>query len=179
MPANTARIDAVCFFITIAVPTRAVAAVCTRHATAGMSIDRTLNRSALEAAGPGWTPLLVTGGGCSCGWYVRPNTSGLTERIARARAKYERAGWSPGKIARALEAARAGPGPHDGLHGEIVSLLEAIASRHGAVGVWVHDFVGKVEQEPYGIAARERWTLSELAGKARTLDTDVLAEITA
>lgn len=168
-----------CYFITIALPREHADAVRAAHASAGLSIERTTNAAALEAAGSGWTPLLVTGGGCSCGWYARPSAAGLEERLAAAKRKYERKGWSAAKIARALEAMATRPRPDEGLHATIVELLTAIASRHGAVRVWVHDFTGKVESEAYAIAGRERWPLAELPERASALDMDVVVEIVA
>lgn len=67
----------------------------------------------------------------------------------------------------------------DGLHGAIVNLLRSLAAEHGLVSVWVHDFRGKVETEPYTITRRERWPTEELLTRARELDTDVLVTVPA
>lgn len=168
-----------CWFITIAVPKSAVAAVRAAHGGAGMSIEPTRSPSALAAAGDGWAPLLVTGGGCSCAWYRPPDAAGADDEIARARRKYEGMGWSPTKIARALASMRAKPRPDDGLHAVIINLLGCVATRHGKVRVWVHDFRGRVETEAYAIARRETWPIAELASRGATLEQDVLAEVVA
>jgi hypothetical protein len=166
-----------CFFITIAVPEDAAGAVCANHSGRGMEITPTRSAAARVAAGAGRVPLLVTGGGCSCGWYTRPGGADAEARLARARARYQRLGWSGVKIERALAGmarpARAG----DGLHAVIVDLLRAVVRAHGPVAVWVHDFSGKVEREPYTIARRERWALEDLAARAALLSPDVLAEV--
>jgi hypothetical protein len=171
--------SAVCWFITIAVPNNAVAAVVAAHTAPGLSIAPTHNPSALAAAGAGWMPLLVTGGSCSCAWYRRPNAAGADEAIARARRKYEGMGWSQAKIARALASMRAKSRPSDGLHAVIIDLLAAVASRHGTVRIWVHDFTGRVETEAFEIARHETWPIQDLASRAATLDVDVLAEVIA
>jgi hypothetical protein len=168
-----------CWFITIAVPHDAVAAVRAAHGGPGMLMVPTQNPSSLAAAGPGWTPLLVTGGGCSCAWYRRPNAAAADEAIARARRKYEALHWSPTKVARVLASMRPKPRPDDGLHSVIIELLTALVSQHGKVRVWLHDFTGRVETEVYEIAHRASWSSSDLSSRAATLEPDVLAEIVA
>lgn len=168
--------SAMCWIISIAVPDNAVAAVRAAHGGAGISIAPTRNPSALAAAGAGWTPLLLTGGGCSCAWYRRPNAAGADEAIARAQRKYEKMHWSSTKIARALASMRPKPRPDDGLHPVIIDMLAALLARHDAVRVWVHDFSGGIETESYQIASRATWPDSQLASRAATLEPDVLAE---
>ncbi len=170
---------AVCWFITIAVPENAVAEVLAAHGAPGISIAPTQNPSALAAAGAGWKPLLVTGGGCSCAWYRRPSAAGADEELARARRKYESMNWSPTKIARALASMRSKPRPGEGLHTVIIDLLVAVAKRHGKVRVWVHDFTGRVETEPFELARRESWPIADLLSRAAALEQDVLAEVVA
>lgn len=161
-----------CFFITMAVPADAADEVARRHAEPGLRIDRTGNPSAVEAAGPARTPLLVTGGGCSCAWYRRPGTDPLHDR-ARAEAKYRRLGWSETKIERAIASMRKAPRPGDGVHAVVMDLLTAVAHDCGEVCVWVHDFTGRVEREPYAITRRIRCACADLPAYARVLDTDV------
>ncbi len=171
--------SSMCWYISIAVPDNAVAEVCAAHGGAGISIAPTRNPSALAVAGAGWTPLLVTGGGCSCAWYRRPNAAGADEAIARAQRKYEKMHWSSTKIARALASMRPKPRPDDGLHPVIIDMLTALLSRHGTVRVWVHDFSGGIETETYQIASRAMWPDSQLASRAATLEPDVLSEFIA
>ncbi|MBX3386580.1 MAG: hypothetical protein KF768_08410 [Phycisphaeraceae bacterium] len=168
-----------CFFITIAVPDHAADQTRAAHAQHGLAIDPTANPSARAAAGDGRTPLLVTGGGCSCAWYKRPSAADAEAAAERAARKYRRLRWSQDKIDRALEAMRPKPRPDDGLHPVVVQLLTALAARLGSVRVWVHDFTGKVESQSYSIARQERWTLAELPARAASLDTDTLVEIVA
>lgn len=166
-----------CYFITIAVPQDAAQAVMAQHDARDMNVAVTRNPAALAAAEIGWTPLLVTGGGCSCGWYKRPGTAGAEAARLRARRKYEKRGWSESKIERALGSVHRRAKPDDGLHSVIIDLLRAIATEHGRVRVWVHDFTGKVEIEAYQIAARQRWTLAQLAAEAAALDVDTVATL--
>ncbi len=170
-----------CYFITIAVPTASVDAVCAAHRGPGMSIERTANPSAIETAGVGRVPLLVTGGGCSCAWYTRPAGDRTDERIARAEARYRREGWSEAKIERALasmrSAARQADQSSSGLHGVILDLLDAVVREHRRAALWIHDFTGQVESEHYAMRRRERWGLDELRLRGRAAELDVLAEI--
>lgn len=177
--ALTANNRTMCWFITIAVPCLAAGAVCAAHSGAGVLIAPTQNPSAIAAAGTGWSPLLVTGGGCSCAWYRRPSTAGVEKDTARARRKYEAMGWSSSKIERALASKAAKPRPDDGLHAVVVDLLAGVAARHGAVRVWVHDFTGRVETEAYTPDRREVWPVADLKSRAATLEPDVLVEIVA
>jgi hypothetical protein len=168
-----------CFFIAIAVPHDAAERVRAEHTVRGMQIAPTANASARAAAGPGRVPLLVTTGGCSCDWYKRPaeSESEAASKLAKARARYERMGWSQAKIERALEGMTRSPRHDFGLHPVVIELLQAVARDCGSAAVWVHDFSGDVEAEPYTIAKRERWRQSEVAARSVTLAPDTLAEI--
>lgn len=168
-----------CFFITIAVASDAVECVRTEHAARGMHIAPTANASARSLAGSGRTPLLVTTGGCSCDWYKRPtdSVSEAESKVAKARARYERMGWSSAKIERALEGMSRVPRHDFGLHPVVIELLQAVARDCGSAAVWVHDFSGDVEVEPYSLVQRERWRQSEVAARSATLAPDTLAEI--
>lgn len=168
-----------CFFITIAVPSNAVERLRAEHTVRGMQIAPTANASARAAAGPGRTPLLVTTGGCSCDWYRRPSESEADSKIAKARARYERMGWSKAKIDRALEGMARPPRQDFGLHPVVIDLIRAVAWNRGPAAVWVHDFSGDVEIEPYTITGRERWPWPDVAARAAMLATDTLAEISA
>jgi len=134
-----------CFFIAIAVPHDAAERVRAEHTVRGMQIAPTANASARAAAGPGRVPLLVTTGGCSCDWYKRPaeSESEAASKLAKARARYERMGWSQAKIERALEGMTRSPRHDFGLHPVVIELLQAVARDCGSAAVWVHDFSGE------------------------------------
>ena len=168
-----------CFFIAIAVPSNAAERVRTEHAARGMHIAPTANASARAAAGPGRVPLLVTTGGCSCDWYKRPaeSESEAESKIAKARARYERMGWSKAKIERALEGMARSPQHDFGLHPVVIDLLQAVTQDCGSAAVWVHEFSGDVEVESYAIARHERWARTEVAARSAMLATDTVAEI--
>jgi hypothetical protein len=168
-----------CFFITIGIPNAAVEEVLCRR-DRGLQIDATHNPSAIAAAGPGLMPLLVTGGGCSCGWYQRLRSgSASAKRLTRAQARYRRLGWSQAKIQRALGSMQEAlqPAPGDGLHPVIVDLVIQFARAHGTAAVWVHDFEGKVEAEPYTIVQRIQCAAEELKDRAGTLELDVVITV--
>ena len=167
-----------CFFIAIAVPSNAAERVRTEHAARGMHIAPTANASARAAAGPGRVPLLVTTGGCSCDWYKRPaeSESEAESKIAKARARYERMGWSKAKIERALEGMSRPPRQDFGLHPVVIDLLQAVTQDCGSAAVWVHEFSGDVEVESYAIARHERWARTEVAARSAMLATDTVAE---
>jgi hypothetical protein len=168
-----------CFFVTIAVPSNAVERVRTAHVARGMHIAPTANASARAAAGPGRVPLLVTTGGCSCDWYKPPSGSEAESKIANARARYERMGWSSAKIERALEGMARSPRHELGLHPVVREFLCAVARDCGSVAVWVHDFARDAEVEPYTMTKRENWAWSAILAQAAALATDTIAEISA
>ena len=170
-----------CFFITIAVPNNAVERLRAEHTVRGMQIAPTANASARAAAGPGRVPLLVTTGGCSCDWYKRPAESEseaeADSKLAKAKARYERMGWSKAKIERALEGMARSPQHDFGLHPVVIDLLQAVTQDCGSAAVWVHEFSGDVEVESYAIARHERWARTEVAARSAMLATDTVAEI--
>ena len=168
-----------CFFIAIAVASDAADRVRTEHAARGMHIAPTANASARAAAGPGRVPLLVTTGGCSCDWYKRPaeSESEAESKIAKAKARYERMGWSKAKIERALEGMSRPPRQDFGLHPVVIDLLQAVTQDCGSAAIWVHEFSGDIEVEPYAIARHERWARTEVAARSAMLATDTVAEI--
>ena len=168
-----------CFFIAIAVPHDAAERVRAEHTVRGMQIAPTANASARAAAGPGRVPLLVTTGGCSCDWYKRPaeSESEAASKLAKAKARYERRGWSKAKIERALAGMTRSPRHDFGLHPVVIELLQAVARECDSTAVWVHDFAGDVEAESYTIAKRESWAWPDVAAKAALLASDTLAEI--
>jgi hypothetical protein len=168
-----------CFFIAIAVPHDAAERVRAEHTVRGMQIAPTANASARAAAGPGRVPLLVTTGGCSCDWYKRPaeSESEAASKLAKARARYERMGWSKAKIERALEGMSRPPRQDFGLHPVVIDLLQAVTQDCGSAAIWVHEFSGDVEVESYAIARHERWARTEVAARSAMLATDTVAEI--
>lgn len=168
-----------CSIITIAVPTRFADLVRQQYSTRQLAISPTTNPSALAAAAADRVPLLVTGGGCSCAWYQRPAAADAPSKLARARARYEKLGWSDSKIERAIAAMHRAPQPDEGLHPAIRDLLRTIVTAHGPAAVWVHDFSGNVELEPYTITRHEQWSSASLADSAATLYPDVIARVQA
>jgi hypothetical protein len=168
-----------CFFITIAVPAGVSDAVRRRHSREGLLIEPTANPSAIAAASPRFVPLLVTFGGCSCGFYTRLQPVQSKEKAEQLLARYRRLGWSQAKIDRALASRERPPHPDDGLHAAMIELLQTIVQEHGPISVWVHDCKGKVETELYEVKRREHCTADQLPECAKRLETDVLLTITA
>ncbi len=75
-----------CYFITIAVPPGACSEVIARYNAPDFNVSITRNASALVAAGAGWSPLNLTAGGCSCGWY-KPHSYWIELIISPARSQ--------------------------------------------------------------------------------------------
>lgn len=161
-----------CYFITMAVPKGQAEDIRKKYAESGLSLDPTSNPSAQQPAGPDFVPLLVTGGGCSCAWYVRPDCDTHDEEQRRRREKYRKLGWSDAKIERALATPPKTPPPDSGLHPTIRDLLKEVAAECGEVRVWVHDFTGRAESEPYTIRRTQSCALSEVDSHARELGLD-------
>jgi hypothetical protein len=93
----------------------------------------------------------VTSGHCSCDLVPRKTRPSVEQHRARLRAKYEQAGWSTGKIGRALadwEAAherqrRARAEPHR----QFLSLLRVLSSSPGGLRLVVHFYSGQFDTE--------------------------------
>lgn len=161
----------------IAVPADAADEVRRRHANEGLKVEPTRNPSAHSAAA-GLVPLLIYGGGCSCGMY-RPQPKG-SDRVEHRRreTRYRRMGWSRAKIERALsQATEASRAAGRGLHPLIVEMLREIVAAHDRVDIWVHDFRGRVETEAYTVRRRVPCPVGDIDEAARDLDTDVVLSI--
>lgn len=157
-----------CYFITIAVPVSHADAIRTRFHEPGLQIEPTCNPAAVAAAGSGFTPLLVTGGGCSCAWY-KETPSRATEGRRR---KYEKLGWSRAKIERALGSESSRPPPGHGLHAVIITLIRECVTLCGRLAIWVHDFRGRVETEVYQVVDGPECGPDDLAAYAAALKAD-------
>lgn len=95
-----------CQFITLIVPTddaNAVRAVMERHGRAARPLD---NPSIRKVLLPGERQYLTTSGHCDCGTVLIPSPDTFEDDLARKTARLARTGWSPAKIARAVEGQR-------------------------------------------------------------------------
>jgi hypothetical protein len=95
----------------------------------------------------------------------------------RAETKYRKLGWSTSKIKRALASMQRESNPTDGLYPIIMDLLIDLATEHGEIRAWIHDFTGKVETESYTITKRLQCSISGLADVARELEPDAVVTI--
>ncbi|MBL8860471.1 MAG: hypothetical protein JNK02_00520 [Planctomycetes bacterium] len=165
-----------CFFIVLVVPPRLAPGVVERFS----AHDLTLEPAALElftGLTPRSAPLLVSAGGCACGWYRRPRSARSDAGRERARQRYARLGWSNAKIERSLAQARRKPEQGAGLHEVIVELALAVYAATGECGVLVHDYGGRVDQERVEVRARRRVRRADLREQCALMDLDELLEI--
>jgi hypothetical protein len=92
----------VCWFVAVAVPGKARAALERACAAAGRALHFTEPYEAVSAAfPPGSIGMVVTCGGCSCDFY-RPPREPPAAQLAKARSRMERKGWKAARIERAL-----------------------------------------------------------------------------
>ena len=92
----------------------------------------------------------VTSGGCSCDFVIRSELS-RDEQYARLRARYQRKGWSPAKIERALadwEIAHERRTQHQAApQAEVCALLRAMTSKPRGLRVFIHFYSGHFDSE--------------------------------
>jgi hypothetical protein len=99
-------------------------------------------------------PYDITDGHCSCSLYVAPGADGRVEaEINAARKRYEKAGWSQGKIDRALEAksrshSRTARGPSL----DFPSAIGAPVLAGADVRLLCHSYSGRFDDEAFDVA---------------------------
>ncbi len=135
-----------CYFITLGVPEEK-AEFFEQHVQRGFHIALIANASVLEEMGHGLRTYLLMSGGCSCSLFSEPHKEAGGDPQARQlsmqerlRHKYEKMGWSPSKIERALAQRPKDRGPKAfvGLRGDVQRFLGELATNVGQLAVLVH-----------------------------------------
>jgi hypothetical protein len=138
-----------------------VAAILDRHGRSAAPIDNPSVRRVLLA---GEWQYLTTRGHCDCGTALAPrhleSAEDFERRLAERASKLARKGWSPGKIARALDdRRRAGSRPDGGgvdsleLWASVIADLKAI--RLPYVGLFVRFYSGTIADEVFAASRRD------------------------
>lgn len=153
-----------CHFVTLVVPTDdtvAVEAVMARHGRAAEPID---NPSVAKALLPGERQFLTTRGHCDCGTVLaqgRETADEAEARLAKEADRLAAKGWSPTKVARAMEVRRRRAADPPARRGEdSLELWSAIvcdlrqALRAPRVGLLVHFYSGAVASEVFAVRRR-------------------------
>ena len=124
----------------------------------------------------------VTSGGCSCDVVIRSNELSRDEQYARLRARYERKGWSPTKIGRALadwEIAHERRTQHQAApQAELCALLRAMTSKSGDLRVLIHFYSGHFDTELVTSDERIRVRVDRLVDVS-VIGEDRLVEVSA
>ena len=165
-----------CYFITIAVETKHTGEVADAFGK-GFHILPTANPSVLAVIPPGYTPLLLTNGHCSCGLYVRPRIAKDNAMLDRLRKKYAKLGWSESKISRALSQARESRPDAGGFSNEVLDGLETLLQTCDSVAVVVHEYSGDVERQQLSLTRLPPCDYDELRTHAAVLEEDQLMTV--
>lgn len=124
----------------------------------------------------------VTSGGCSCDLVIRSNELSRDEQCARLRARYQRKGWSPAKIERALadwEIAHERQTQHQAApQAELCALLRAMTSKPGGLRVLIHFYSGHFDSELVTSGERIRIRVDRLVDVS-VIGEDRLVEVSA
>lgn len=135
-----------CYFITVGLHKDRVEGL-ERHVPRGLHIAPIANLSVLQQMGQGFSTYLLMSGGCSCDLFREPPTeskgvqqSRRHSKQERLRQKYEKMGWSPAKIDRALAQRPRGRElePFTGLRQDVQRFIGEIAQNVGQLAVVVH-----------------------------------------
>jgi hypothetical protein len=124
----------------------------------------------------GGVPYDITDGHCSCSLYVSPGADDRGEaKINAARKRYEKSGWSQGKIDRALEAksrshSRNARGPSLDFPSAIGSLVRAGAD----VRLLCHSYSGRFDDEVFDVATTITMALDSPAFQCSSFPEDAV-----
>jgi hypothetical protein len=167
----------VCYLITFAVP-QGHAAVVSHSRVPRVAAHA--NGSLATLFGKAFALFSITDGGCSCRLFSAPSVESRAEPRQRSlRQKYERLGWSPEKIERALTSSedtlqaktQASPG---GLRLDVATYIADLAQRSEEVRLVVHEFRGSFVDEVVPVSRRVTLTAAELSGHAARIEEDVV-----
>jgi hypothetical protein len=94
-------------------------------------------------------------GPCSCALVPRQSAHSFDDQLRRRQERYRKQGWTDGKIARALEAARFAheravqkhSAPKAAMSAAMSALLDRLARRPGGVRVFIHSYSGSFDTE--------------------------------
>ena len=167
-----------CYFITIGVPPEHGETL-RRLVPRGLRVEPSQNTSIAKAVGDGHGLFVITSGGCSCGLY-RSAPDGdayddIREREARLRKKYANKGWTDAKIQRAIGSAHpVASSGFVGLRDDACALLAQLAREAGRVGVVVHFYSGRVEDETIHLGAVQSMTAAAIECGEQVISPDTL-----
>ncbi len=164
-----------CFFLTIAVPTKHVERIGAVFGR-GFQSHSTANPSVTAALPAGYSARLITSGMCSCDLYARPHSADAHDPAMHLRRKYEKRGWSEAKIARTLEQVAVKESKThratSGFRSDVLSGIEALCRAAGSVALVIHWYSGDIESERLPLGKPLRCKCAELTSQAHSLVED-------
>lgn len=141
------------------------------------------NPSISAAFGPAFALFSIADGGCSCSLYTAPDPARAERDALAKRRKYERLGWSPAKIERALVASgqsRSETPRRSGIRHDIATLIGQIARMASEVRLLVHAHHGAFREEIIVPQSTRLLNVEELEASAHaTVAVDVVYSIVA
>ena len=175
-----------CYFITVGLP-EDKAEFLDRQVPRGFHIAPIANLSVLQQMGQGFRTYLLMSGGCSCELFRKSPTetdgdqqTWRHSKQERFRQRFEKMGWSPAKIDRAL--AQRSKGRREtftGLRSDVQCFLGKLAMNVGQLAVVIHWYHGDVREAR--LACKQGGVVSPEAAIAEglILGTDEIVRIKA
>lgn len=168
-----------CYFLTVGVP-KAKTSVLEQSIPRGLAACPTGNPTVLKYLGGDYATYLLISGDCSCDLYSERLFVPPAKSADSRRRKYQKMGWSPAKIERAMASVAADAPPAQGFAGlrpDVRELLAQIAEAVGSLFVMVHWYDGDLEKEAFSIRDGPTITAAELRAATLPLRPDEMARI--
>src|SRR5688500_13389005 len=167
-----------CYFITIGVPARHRQLVEALQ-KGRFRADPHFNLSVAQLFTSDDALFTLTDGHCSCALYIRDESTTAEADEGKARARYQRQGWSEAKISRALEAKRQArtATQRDDKRGKFCERIAGVVEAIGRVRLFVHMYSGDIDSENVGTAAHVTIRLADCVQQQGAFQGDTVVEL--
>jgi hypothetical protein len=160
-----------CYFVFLGVSQQQLASVRETLELLGLSVAASANPDVRASFQPSDSVQVITRGGCSCDICAELTTV-FDEPALRTR--YERKGWSPSKVERAVVAKRPAERPQ---FASFRSAVAAIAQATGSVRLLAHSFSGDTDTERVVIKGSRILTLDQYLESQGAYGVDVVCDV--
>lgn len=167
-----------CYFITIGVPARHRQLVEALQ-KGRFRVDRSSNPSVARLFPPDDALFTLIDGHCSCALYIQDESTTAEADEGKARARYQRQGWSEAKISRALEAKRQARSANqrDDHRAEFCERIAGVVEAIGRVRLFVHMYSGDIDSENIGTTAHVTIRLDDFVQRQGAFQVDTVVEL--
>lgn len=167
-----------CYFVLIGVPAASEPGFVEGMMPRGMATRACTNRSLSRRLPKGYQTYAIVSGMCSCDFFISAASRYTkTSDPDVIRRRYEKKGWSQGRIERAVRQASAKPekpAPFLGLRADLREVLAVIGERAGGIALVVHWFDGEFEKEAIPLRETQQATTGSLQSGRLAVEEDIL-----